>query len=130
MENNETIEQDRIATFNKLKRTYKNGSKFERFVRKVKGQAPDWKAISKYDQKDLDYLLKVRLGETHDQKMFEKGMNMTEKQLKQSRFDAFADKLGLSKSQLRTARQTEYAKTHDMTLEAVKDMEAAPGRVR
>lgn len=135
----QTKEELRQYTFQDVKKVYKNGSKFERLLRKANGIAPNWKEIEQYDQKNLDYLLKVSRGETKAQKDAVKAMEKramegkrdypSEKELSAKRFEKFASKLGLSKSQLTLERQMEYANENNMSLAAVQELEET-GRSR
>lgn len=138
-ENKQLQEEIRQDTFKKVKELYKKGSLFERLLRKVNGLAPNWREIQHYDQESLDYLLRVRSGNTYAQKESLKNIeklvkdgkrnNVTEKELNSERFEKFANKLGMSKSQLTRDRQMDYAKEHNMPFTVVQELEKV-GRSR
>lgn len=66
-ESKKLVEAERIRTFKQVKQAYKKtkGRTFEKFMDFIEGRKPNWKKISGYTQKELDYLLDTLRGETY-----------------------------------------------------------------
>ena len=55
--------EEKIQLFKNVKRSYKSGNLWERFILKVQGESPDWNRIKKYDINELRYLDKASRGD-------------------------------------------------------------------
>ena len=67
LEAKKLAENEKKQTFQKVKKAYKNAKEhnFDRFMNAITGKKPNWRQISNYSQKELEYLLKTLQGETH-----------------------------------------------------------------
>ena len=133
LERAKLAQEERLMLFKQVKDIYKRGSKFDRFSRMVKGNAPDWSKMDNYRKEDFEYLLDVRRGDTYDQREAQKSYDklvsqgkrepLSEKEINSKRFDQFAAKLGLAKDVLRSQRYIDEAQRKGLRADEVKAME-------
>ncbi len=66
---NAQLEEDiKQGTLKKLREAYERQSIWERTKRKIDGKAPNWKALEQYSAESIEYLERVRRGDTYEQK--------------------------------------------------------------
>ncbi len=114
-------ESMRLSTFRKIKEMYKKDSFFSRLSRKLNGNSPDWKSIEQYDLEALEYIERVRSGDTYKQRMdVKRNEELAKKDKNKSpysketldakRFGAFLRALGLSENAILKEIEAEKAR--------------------